>query len=237
MNADRVRCAKISRMTEHRQPGRLAIDPPVDMAPSGVRFVAVRAVLRFRGEENAVVLSIPVPMPAKGHSSIMIFREDERILGGAFLCRNQVEHEVWFRAFSHVVCNYLPDLVERGLRSPPTQVYVAVTRPEAGIDRSAPGFVERDEFDRPAARAHIPEIRLVLFEPGFGPGEPDAVMMQMVWWVIIGNDATGRRINGVNVPATLENRLDIVSRQLTLTLISEGLPPGDIDRDFLLLTD
>src|SRR5262245_62224838 len=141
MNADRVRCAKISRMTEHRQPGRLAIDPPVDMAPSGVRFVAVRAVLRFRGKENAVVLSIPVPMPAKGHSSIMIFRENERVLGGAFLCRNQVEHEVWFRAFSHVVCNYLPDLVERGLRHPPPQGSLEVPRPAGAIAGPPPGFV------------------------------------------------------------------------------------------------
>src|SRR5262245_22368910 len=110
-------------------------------------------------------------MPAKGHSSVMIFREDERGLRRAFLRRNQIEHDVWFRAFSHVVSDDFPELVESGLRFPSTQIDVPVARPKAGIDRPTPCFVERDEFDRPASSAHIPEIRLAIFELGLGPGE------------------------------------------------------------------
>jgi hypothetical protein len=36
-------------MIEDRDPGKLAVDPPADVAPPGPSAVAVAAVLAFRG--------------------------------------------------------------------------------------------------------------------------------------------------------------------------------------------
>ena len=81
------------------------------------------------------------------------------------------------------------------------------------MDGTAPGLVERDELDPALAFTHVPKIRLAPFKLCFGPGRPDAVMMEMIQRVVVGDEFAAGRENGVKVTAALEDRFDVRPRQ------------------------
>src|ERR1041384_1775969 len=86
---------------------------------------------------------------------------------------------------------------------------------EATLRSAIPRFIERDEFDRAGAVAHIPEIRMAAFKFRLRPGEPDAMMVNMGGRIIARDYAPCRRVDGMKITAAPENRLDVWARQLT----------------------
>src|SRR5215468_6171674 len=97
----------------------------------------------------------------------------------------------------------LPLLIQNGLWLRRFQINITIVRLESGINLSAPGFVKRDKFNRACAFAHIPEVRVTTLKFRLRPGKPDAVMMQMLWRIIIRDDAPRRRIDSAEIAAAL----------------------------------
>src|SRR2546425_1066234 len=81
------------------------------------------------------------------------------------------------------------------------------------MDETAPGLADRDKLDPALAFTHVPKIRLATFKLCLGPRKPDAVMMEMVWRIVVGDEFAAGRENGVKVTAALEDRFDVGPRQ------------------------
>src|SRR6266516_1475686 len=96
------------------------------------------------------------------------------------------------------------------------------------MDQTAPGSAERDELHPALAFTHVPEIRLATFKLCLGPRKPDAVMMEMIRRIVVGDELAAGRENGVQVTAALEDRFDVGPRQFAhLRLIMKNGLVGD----------
>ncbi len=96
------------------------------------------------------------------------------------------------------------------------------------MDETAPGLADRDELHPALAFTHVPEIRLATFKLCLGPRKPDAVMMEMIRRIVVGDELAAGRENGVQVTAALEDRFDVGPRQFAhLRLIMENELIGD----------
>src|SRR5688572_5424042 len=104
---------------------------------------------------------------------------------------------------------------------------------EPCVNLTAPGFTQRDKFYRACAGAHIPEIGLATFKFRLRPGEPEAVMMQMFWRIVIRDDATRWRIDRMDIAAAAKDWLDVRARQFAFGLIAQHLSPGRFDSEFV----
>src|SRR3989442_4291003 len=102
------------------------------------------------------------------------------------------------------------------------------------MDETAPGFAERDELHLALPFTNVPEIRLAAFELRLGPGKPDAMMMEMIRRIVVGDESAVGRENGVKVTAALEDRFDVGPREFAhLRLIMKNELMGDEALDLI----
>src|SRR5688572_10435825 len=73
--------------------------------------------------------------------------------------------------------------------------------------------VDAHAFHAPLAVTHVPEIGLPSLELGTGPRKHHTVLMAMIAWVVVGDDAAGWCADGMNVSAALIRRLNVTRRQ------------------------
>ena len=81
------------------------------------------------------------------------------------------------------------------------------------MDETAPSLADCDKLDPALAFTHVPKIRLAAFKLCLGPRKPDAVMMEMIRRIVVGDEFAVGRENGVKVTAALEDRFDAGPRQ------------------------
>src|ERR1043165_5479240 len=99
---------------------------------------------------------------------------------------------------------------------------------EAAVDGTAPGLADRGKLDPALAFTHVPKIRLAPFKLCLGPGKPEAMMMEMIRRIVVGDEFAAGCENGVKVAAALKDRLDVGPRQLArLRLIMKNGLAGD----------
>src|SRR6266516_4318729 len=96
----------------------------------------------------------------------------------------------------------------------PGEIHKAVPRTEPGMDGAAPRTFKRHEIHPPLAVAHIPEVRLAAVELGVGPCPPDAVVMDVVGWKVVGDDLAAECADRVQVSAATKKFLDVSARKL-----------------------
>src|SRR5207247_1534558 len=133
---------------------------------------------------------------------------------------------------------HLPRLVEDGFRLWGQEIDEAMPALKTGVDRAAPGVVQRHKLHRAFPFTHVPEVRLPALELRLGPREPEPVVMDVVRRVIVGDDFTRRREDRVDVTAAREDRLDVGAWQFRLfAVVAEeaGACEGDLDRARLAL--
>src|SRR5262245_17624712 len=103
-----------------------------------------------------------------------------------------------------------------------------MARLEPAVNWTAPGLADLDELDPALAFTHVPKIRLATFKLRFRPWSPNAVMMEVIPWIVVGDELTAGRENGVQVTAALEDRFDVGPWQFAhLRLIMKSGLTGD----------
>src|SRR5439155_4608117 len=214
MQTHRLRCAKIVRVTEDGDTNTRTVHITADMAPASAGFVSFDAIrFTFRSEEKCLVLPIPRPIAAKAQSTVVIFGKFQGTGRRAVLGGDEINHPVSVRAAADVVKGDLPGFVQSDLRFSGRQIDKPMARLEATVDETAPGLVHGDELDLALSLSHVPKVRLAAFKFRLGPRKPDAVMMEVIRRIVVGDEFADGREKGVKVAAALEDRFDIGPRQ------------------------
>src|SRR5688572_9835000 len=125
-----------------------------------------------------------------------------------------------------MICGQLPGFVQDRFRPAGSEIDKAMFGLQAGVDDPGPVVVELCEFHLSFVFAHIPEVRVASLETSFGPREPNAVMMDVIGGIVVGDLFSGRTKNRMNVTAPFELRLYVRAGQFRFgALINENLFP------------
>ena len=224
----------VRRMAEDRRARDTAFERASDPGPLATGLVDFETVgVAVGGEEDAVGLPVPRPVPPEAESAVVILGQLQRRRGRAGLAGNEVDDEkrLWR---GDGLGPDLPGFVQRGLGFRREQVHELVPRDQARARGVAPDLVDGDEFHEALLVAHVPEVRRAALELGMGPRRPDAVVMDVVAREIVGHDAAGRSRDGVDVAAPHEGFLDVGARHFAgLGLVAEHLLHARLEDDLL----
>ena len=214
MQAHRLRRAEIIRVTQDSDACAGAIHVAADVAPASAGFVSFDAIgFAFGCQEKSFILAVPRPITANAQSAIVIFRKFQGTGRRALLGGDEIKHPVTGRSTTDVVKGDLPGFVQSNPGFRRGQIDETMARLEAAVDWTAPGFLERDEFNRAFAFTHVPEIGLAPFKLCLCPRKPDAVVMEVIRRIVVSDEFAGGREDGMKVTTAFEDRFDVGPRQ------------------------
>src|SRR5687768_2610592 len=231
MKTHRLGRTEIFRMRKDGDAGGLAVEETAHMNPIAARFISFHAVcFAVGGEEGTIFLTVPCPVSADAQTAIIIFWEDERRTARAGLRGNQIECEI-IRA-GQMVSGQSPCLSQNRSWGAAGKIDEKMLSEQTGMNNSGPLITKMSELHLSFLFAHVPKVGLATFETGFGPGKPDAVMMDVVGGIVVRDLFSGGAENRMNVTAAFELGFDVRPGQVRFSaLINKNLfsPGGKCD--------